>query len=106
MRGVPHYHILLWIENAPVVGIDRSEDVCSFIQDRITCHIPDSYTSPDLNLLVTKYKCTSAAKTASEIIIKVGNTYVSKCRFVFLRPVRDSIYIKDIENSLKPCNKI
>ena len=47
MRGAPHYHILLWIENAPVVGIDRPEEVCSFIQDRITCHIPDSNTSPD-----------------------------------------------------------
>ena len=49
MRGAPHYHILLWIENAPVVGIDRPEEVCSFIQDRITCHIPDGNTSPDLN---------------------------------------------------------
>ena len=38
MRGVPHYHILLWIENAPVVDIDCPEEVCSFIQDRITCH--------------------------------------------------------------------
>uniref|UniRef100_A0A1X7UZL4 Helitron helicase-like domain-containing protein n=1 Tax=Amphimedon queenslandica TaxID=400682 RepID=A0A1X7UZL4_AMPQE len=41
MRRAPHYHILLWIENAPV-GIDRPEEVCSFIQDRITCHIPDN----------------------------------------------------------------
>uniref|UniRef100_A0A1X7UC69 Helitron helicase-like domain-containing protein n=1 Tax=Amphimedon queenslandica TaxID=400682 RepID=A0A1X7UC69_AMPQE len=56
MRGAPNYHILLWIENAPVVGIDRPEEVCSFIQDRITCHIPDSNTSPDLNFLVTKYQ--------------------------------------------------
>uniref|UniRef100_A0A1X7U6E7 Uncharacterized protein n=1 Tax=Amphimedon queenslandica TaxID=400682 RepID=A0A1X7U6E7_AMPQE len=52
MRGVPH-HILLWIENAPVVGINRPE-VCSFMQDRNTSYIPDSITSPDLNFLVTK----------------------------------------------------
>uniref|UniRef100_A0A1X7VL02 Uncharacterized protein n=1 Tax=Amphimedon queenslandica TaxID=400682 RepID=A0A1X7VL02_AMPQE len=32
---VPHDYILLWIENAPVVGIDRPEEVCSFIQDNI-----------------------------------------------------------------------
>ena len=56
MRGAPHYDILLWIENAPVVGIDRPEDVSSFIQDRIKCHIPDSNTSPNLNSLVTKYQ--------------------------------------------------
>uniref|UniRef100_A0A1X7TWD7 Helitron helicase-like domain-containing protein n=1 Tax=Amphimedon queenslandica TaxID=400682 RepID=A0A1X7TWD7_AMPQE len=42
MRVAPHYHILLWIENAPVVGINCPEEVCSFIQDRITCHIPDN----------------------------------------------------------------
>ena len=35
MRGAPHYHILLWIENAPVVGIDCPEDVSSFIQDSV-----------------------------------------------------------------------
>uniref|UniRef100_A0A1X7SYX6 Helitron helicase-like domain-containing protein n=1 Tax=Amphimedon queenslandica TaxID=400682 RepID=A0A1X7SYX6_AMPQE len=45
MRGAPHYHILLWIENAPVVGVNPPEEVCSFIQDRITCHIPDSVVS-------------------------------------------------------------
>uniref|UniRef100_A0A1X7T5M0 Helitron helicase-like domain-containing protein n=1 Tax=Amphimedon queenslandica TaxID=400682 RepID=A0A1X7T5M0_AMPQE len=42
MRGAPHYHILLWIENAPVVGIDPPEKVCSFIKGRITCHMPES----------------------------------------------------------------
>uniref|UniRef100_A0A1X7T8L2 Helitron helicase-like domain-containing protein n=1 Tax=Amphimedon queenslandica TaxID=400682 RepID=A0A1X7T8L2_AMPQE len=31
MRGAPHYHILQWIEIAPVVGIDRQEETCSFI---------------------------------------------------------------------------
>ena len=38
MREAPHFHILKWIENAPVVGINCPEEVCSFIQDRITCH--------------------------------------------------------------------
>uniref|UniRef100_A0A1X7UXG0 Uncharacterized protein n=1 Tax=Amphimedon queenslandica TaxID=400682 RepID=A0A1X7UXG0_AMPQE len=51
MRGAPQYHILLWIENAPVVSIDRPEEVCSFTHDRITCHIPDSNTSPHINFL-------------------------------------------------------
>uniref|UniRef100_A0A1X7VF13 Uncharacterized protein n=1 Tax=Amphimedon queenslandica TaxID=400682 RepID=A0A1X7VF13_AMPQE len=38
--------------------------------------------------------------------IKVGKTYVSRCQFNFPRPVRDSICINDVENSLKSCNKI
>uniref|UniRef100_A0A1X7TYX2 Helitron helicase-like domain-containing protein n=1 Tax=Amphimedon queenslandica TaxID=400682 RepID=A0A1X7TYX2_AMPQE len=49
MRGAPHYHILLWIQNAPVVDIDHPEEVCSFIQDRITCHIPDMRDSICIN---------------------------------------------------------
>uniref|UniRef100_A0A1X7T0A9 Helitron helicase-like domain-containing protein n=1 Tax=Amphimedon queenslandica TaxID=400682 RepID=A0A1X7T0A9_AMPQE len=86
MRGAPHYHILLWIENAPVVGIDRPEEVCSFIQDRITCHIPDSNTSPELNFFVRKYQMHKCSKYCKRNI-KVSKTYVSRCRFDFLRPV-------------------
>uniref|UniRef100_A0A1X7TDE2 Uncharacterized protein n=1 Tax=Amphimedon queenslandica TaxID=400682 RepID=A0A1X7TDE2_AMPQE len=49
MRGAPHYQILLWIENAHVVGINCPEEGCSFIQDRITCHIPDMRDSICIN---------------------------------------------------------
>uniref|UniRef100_A0A1X7V6S4 Helitron helicase-like domain-containing protein n=1 Tax=Amphimedon queenslandica TaxID=400682 RepID=A0A1X7V6S4_AMPQE len=105
MRGAPNYHILLWIENDPVVGIDRPEEVCSFIQDRITCHIPDSNTSPDLIFLVTKYQMHKCSKYCKRNI-KVIKAYVSRCRFDFPRPVRDSICINNVENSLKSCNKI
>ena len=37
-RGAPHYHILLWIEDAPIAGRDEPEDVLRWIQNRITCH--------------------------------------------------------------------
>uniref|UniRef100_A0A1X7SLR5 Helitron helicase-like domain-containing protein n=1 Tax=Amphimedon queenslandica TaxID=400682 RepID=A0A1X7SLR5_AMPQE len=96
MHGAPHYHILLWIENAPVVSFDRPEEVCSFIQDRITCHIPDSSNkSPDLNFLVTKYQMHKCSKYCKRNI-KV-KTYVSRFRFDFPRPVGDSICINDVE---------
>ena len=55
-RGAPHYHVLLWIEGAPVIGIDPPEEVLSWIQSRITCHIPDPETNPELYHLVTKYQ--------------------------------------------------
>uniref|UniRef100_A0A1X7UQV8 Uncharacterized protein n=1 Tax=Amphimedon queenslandica TaxID=400682 RepID=A0A1X7UQV8_AMPQE len=105
MRGAPLYHTLLSIENAPVVGIDRPEEVCSFIHDRITCHMPDSNMLPDLNFLVTKYQMHKCSKYWKQNI-KVGKTYVSRCQFDFLRPVRDSICINDVKDSLKSCNKI
>ena len=65
MRGAPHYHIVLWIRDSPVLGRDSPEKVLSFIQEKITCHIPDSKTSPDLHGLVTKYqmhKCNAYCK--------------------------------------------
>uniref|UniRef100_A0A1X7U509 Helitron helicase-like domain-containing protein n=1 Tax=Amphimedon queenslandica TaxID=400682 RepID=A0A1X7U509_AMPQE len=40
MRRAPQYHILLWIENAPVLNINLPEEVCSFIKNRNTCHKP------------------------------------------------------------------
>ena len=40
-RGAPHYHVLLWIRDAPVIGQDDPDKVLSWIQERITCQIPD-----------------------------------------------------------------
>ena len=54
-RGASHYHILLWIEGAPVAGIDDDEVVLQWIQERITCHIPEPTINPELHQLVTKY---------------------------------------------------
>ena len=67
--------------------------------------VSDGITSPDLNHLVTKYQMHKCSKYCKRNI-KVGKTYVSRCRFDFPTPVRDSICINDIENSLKSCNKI
>ena len=36
-RGAPHYHILLWIDGAPVAGKDDDDVVLQWIQERITC---------------------------------------------------------------------
>ena len=46
-RGVPHYHILLWIDGAPVIG-QHSEEVLSWIQKKITCQMLDEKASPEL----------------------------------------------------------
>ena len=65
-RGAPHYHILLWIRDAPVIGQDDPDEVLSWIQKRITCHIPDeklilTYTDWSLD-----NKCTNAVHIANE----------------------------------------
>ena len=89
-RGAPHYHVLRWIRDAPVIGKDDPDKVLAWIQDRITCHIPDKSSSPELYQLVTRYqlhKCSSYCKRRR----KCGkNTFVTRCRFGFPRPVCDN----------------
>jgi hypothetical protein len=46
-RDSPHIHMLIWLENAPVFGVDKDEDVIAFIDQIITCSKPEN----DSNLL-------------------------------------------------------
>lgn len=51
-----HYHIQLWVENAPVLGKSPIEDVASFISKYITCHLPDKLAFPTLHHRVKKFQ--------------------------------------------------
>jgi len=53
--GAPHCHVLVWIEEALVIGNNSNEDFLKFIEKYITCRIFDQATNPDLHRLVTKY---------------------------------------------------
>ena len=52
--GAPHYHVLLWIQDAPVIGVDDPDKVLAWIEDRITCKLPDKESDSELHALVTK----------------------------------------------------
>ena len=83
-QGAPHYHVLLWVEKAPVIGIDPDNVVLDWIQKRITCRIPDEHSNPDLHRLVRKYqlhKCSSYCKRK----VKVGGVFITRCKFGFPR---------------------
>ena len=41
-RGSPHIHMLIWLENALVFGVDKDEDVIAFIDQTITCSKPEN----------------------------------------------------------------
>ena len=51
-RGSPHIHMMLWLENAPIFGVDKDEDVISFIDQIITCETPSD--NPELLDLVNR----------------------------------------------------
>ena len=105
MRGAPHYHVLLWINEAPVIGVDSEITVLKWIQERITCRIPDKDTNPELHRLVTKYqmhKCSSYCKRT----VKVGGAFLTRCIFGFPRVETDEGKINEVEHCLKSRNKI
>ena len=103
-RGTPHYHVVVWIEGAPVIGVHDSKTVLSWIQERITCRIPDEETNPELSKLVKKYqfhKCSAYCKRK----IKCKKMFITKCRFGFPRLETETGEIHPVEHSLKSRKK-
>jgi len=45
-RGVQHLHLLLWIQNAPIIGESSVEEVSKFTFQHITCKMPNQNISP------------------------------------------------------------
>ena len=104
-RGAPHYHVLLWIRDAPVIGHDDPERVLAWLQERITCHIPDKGTDPDLHRLVTRYqmhKCSAYCKRRR----KCGRTFITRCRFGFPRQACKTATLNCVDDALKSRRKI
>ena len=104
-RGAPHYHLLLWIDGAPVIGRNSHIDVLKWIEQRITCRIPDEKTNPELHQLVVKYqshKCSNYCKKKK----KVKGTFITKCKFGFPRAETEEGVINSAEESLKSKAKV
>ena len=104
-RGAPHYHVLLWIKDAPVIGVDPEHVVTEWIDKRISCHIPDEKGSPELHRLVTKYqlhRCSNYCRRKK----KYGSAYVTHCKFGFPREVVDDTVLNNVEDSLKSRSKV
>ena len=60
-----HYHVLLWIRDAPVIGVDDPEKVLGWIQEKIVTFLTKN---PILNYIrwLLDTKCTNAVPIANE----------------------------------------
>ena len=100
VRGAPHYHILLWIDDAPIAGTDEPEDVLLWIQNRITYRIPEEESNPELHQLVTKYKshkCSGYCQRKK----KVKETFITYCRFGFPRQTCECATLRSVVECIK-----
>ena len=74
-RGSPHAHCVIWVKDAPKYGIDSDEEVCAFIDQYITCAVPQTEGKlRDLVLLLQQHKHSTYCKRKKS------------CRFNFPKP--------------------
>ena len=100
VRGAPHYHILLWIDDAPIAGPNEPEDVLLWIQNRITCRIPEEESNPELHQLVTKYQSHKRSGYCQRKK-KVKGTFITYYRFGFQRQTCESATLRSVDECLK-----
>lgn len=43
-RGTQHFHMLIWIKDAPTIGESSTEEVVNFISKHVTCRLPNKHT--------------------------------------------------------------
>ena len=87
---------------------DLPGQALTWVEDRITCHITDKESNPELHRLVTKYqmhKCSSYCKCKRKFA-KDKNLYVTTCKLYFPREACSSYKLNSVEESLKIRNKI
>uniref|UniRef100_A0A1X7USH7 ATP-dependent DNA helicase n=1 Tax=Amphimedon queenslandica TaxID=400682 RepID=A0A1X7USH7_AMPQE len=96
-RGAPHCHCLIWIANAPDVGESRAEDVIRFIDERITCHIPNKDTCPELHKVVTRYQLHKCSNYFSEntVLNNVQQSMKAEKRIHYLKRSEEEARVND-----------
>ena len=100
---------MIWIENAPILGVDKDEYVVQFIDKYISCEKPTEKEDPELHEIVSHVQ--SHSKKHSKSCKKKGTT----CRFNFPRPISKRTFItkpvvggkdKDIETDQKNAKEL
>ena len=70
-RGTPHIHMILWVDGAPLYGVNSDKEVADFVDKYITSKIPSNENDPLYHLVKTcqthrclKTKCKSKKNVA------------------------------------------
>ena len=98
-RGTVHFHSLLWVQDAPQLGIDKDEDVVQFIDKYISCLTPNEEEDPELHEIVRSVQ--QHSKKHSKSCRKKGTT----CRFNFPRPPSEKTFIVKMKDEKKEKKK-
>jgi ATP-dependent DNA helicase PIF1 len=94
-RGAPHVHCVLWIKDAPILGVNSTDEVKQYINKIVTCQLPDSIASPTLHDLVHRFQEHKCNKYCMKTYTKSGK-FFKKCRFGFPRSANAELKINDV----------
>ncbi|XP_043286869.1 uncharacterized protein [Venturia canescens] len=104
-RGAPHFHLLLWVKDAPVIGKSSRDEIISFIMKYVTCRMPDKNVSPELYRRVNAHQkhihnsyCLRSKKT------KTG--FSRRCKFGHPRPLTQTFQLRDVAVSIAGRKKL
>ena len=86
---------------APVAGSDDDDEVLRWIQERITCRIPDEDSNPELHQLVTKYQYHKCSKYCQRKKRVKGGTFITRCRFGIPRETCETATLFSVEECMK-----
>ena len=98
-RGIEHFHIPIWIDNAPIIGLNSEEEVIAFITKFVTCQIPDASLSPILHDRVLKHqmhRCNSYCMRSKKTKCSIRKV----CRFGFPRPETKTFHLRTVVESI------
>lgn len=88
-RGSPHIHMLIWLENAPVFGVNDDHEVTAFVDNIISCSKPSH--NPTLLQLVNRQVHRHSHTCRKGV--------VARCRFNYPQPpMRCTKILKPLES--------
>ena len=102
-RGTVHFHTLLWIKDAPIMGKSSDEEIASFIQKHVSCKLPDQLQEPTLYDNVTRYQTHSCRSYCLRRFKNRKFKHAKKetaCRFGFPRPKSKRFALHDVLSSV------
>lgn len=98
-RGMCHFHMVIWIESAPVIGISTHEEIANFIMSSVSCALPDRKVSPMLYNRVASFQ-QHKHNTYCMRNKKTNNGIMKVCRFGFDRPVTNEFVLRNVQTSI------
>ena len=95
-RGSPHSHMLVLIENAPLLENNSEEQIVQFVNKYLTCSVDNEETASFVNLQTHKHSNTCRKK--GKPICRFGFPLSPLSRIMLLYPLE-----KEVEKYKKKC---